>query len=151
MGSDITLLIPSTRAVAGCGGAIGTNPGCPSAGGRSNAGGAGGPALNLNYNLKVTNSGILGGGGQGGGTGCSMITSGGCGSNGCFCSSGNQGAGISGYWNGAGGGAPTTTCRYGQCNFSCGGSGALGSGKAANLNGKTCTITGAGTTFGAIS
>ena len=149
-GSAITLVIPSGRAVAGCGGPRGGDPGCPSAGGRNNAGGAGGPALNLNYTLAVTNNGILGGGGQGGSYGCSMII-GGCNSNGCFCYGGSQGAGIDGYWNGAGGGAPSGSCRYGTCNFSCGSSGALGSGKAANLNGWACTVTGGGTTFGALS
>jgi len=56
-GSKITLFISAGTTVAGKGGNGGINTN----------GGAGGPAINLNYNLTIVNSGIIGGGGGGGG------------------------------------------------------------------------------------
>jgi hypothetical protein len=140
-GSSITLIVNAGVGVAGCGGPAGYDPGCPAYGAtRTSGGGAGGNAINLNYALSIQNNGIIGGGGTGG----TSIHFGQACYNGCVYVPGPQGAGISGYWNGAGGGAPASVVRTAfSCVYTGYPGGALGSsGAAIKTNGNSYSVVG---------
>ena len=139
-GSQLTLVC--NHGVAGCGGPPGGDPGCPAAGIRNSAGGPGGNAIELQYPMTIINNSIIGGGGTGGTTTHGFyITSISCGGNGCRLMTGPNGAGIDGYWDGAGGGAPAN--QIVGCGISSGAGGVLGSsGAALKTNGNTYILQG---------
>ena len=131
-GSVLTLWVRPGCAVVGRGGDGGPSISggvIPGGNGRNSSGQLGGICIELQHNLTIKNEGICGGGGNGGSGGTIYGPSR---YNGPISWSGSPGAGIEGYWNGAGGGAPDQEFGFwgAKCTLG-GGSSPLGTNGAA--------------------
>jgi len=142
-GSVLTLWVRAGCAVVGKGGDGGPSISggvIPGGNGRNSSGQLGGICIELQHNLTIKNEGICGGGGNGGAGGTIYAP---CRYNGAVSWGGQPGAGITGYWDGAGNGAPdvSTTIWGARCVLG-GGSSALGvNGVSVLRNGFTYVLT----------
>lgn len=170
-GSSVAIVVNGNiLGAGGAGGSGGYWVGYPCTAVGPGGGGTGGPALNAQFPISVTNNGIIGGGGNGGAGGSYGTYDAGCGLQ--SPASGGGGGGGAGYNGGAGGpsggamgGQGVTGVNGGGGGFTTGGAGGSGGGGTAgsggnggSLGGGACTIGNAnitwvvtGTRYGALT